>query len=163
MRRDGFAVADPDRDICKIVVINKYANSQVSAGFISGFGLKKGAIAGSVAHDSHNIIAVGTDDNNIADSVNTVLDMGGGLAAVSSGKKMKLPLEIAGLMTNEDGGGVAFKYKELDDYAKELGCGLTAPFMSLSFMSLLVIPELKIGDKGLFDVNRFAFTSLFPE
>ena len=161
--RDGFAVADPERDICKIVVINKYANSQVSVGFISGFGLKKGAIAGSVAHDSHNIIAVGTDDNDIADAVNTVLDMGGGLTAVSSEKKVKLRLEIAGLMTNEEGSGVARKYKELDEYAKELGSGLTAPFMSLSFMSLLVIPELKIGDKGLFDVNRFAFTSLFPE
>ncbi len=161
--RNGFAVADPERDICKIVVVNKYQDNQVSAGFISGFGLIKGAIAGSVAHDSHNIIAVGTDDNEIADAVNTVLDMGGGLSAVSSGKKLKLQLEIAGLMTNEEGDLVAHKYKELDEYAKELGSRLTAPFMTLSFMSLLVIPELKIGDRGLFDVNKFSFTSLFAE
>jgi adenine deaminase len=161
--RDGFAVADAKRDICKIVVINKYQDNKVSAGFISGFGLIKGAIAGSVAHDSHNIIAVGTDDNEIADAVNTVLDMGGGLTAVSSGRKLKLQLEIAGLMTNQEGELVAHKYKELDEYAKELGSRLTAPFMSLSFMSLLVIPELKIGDRGLFDVNKFSFTSLFAE
>ncbi len=161
--RDGFAVADPERDICKIVVVNKYQHKPVSKGFIVGFGLIEGAIASSVAHDSHNIVAVGTDDTLIAEAVNTVLDMGGGLTAISSGKKLKLKLEIAGLMTNQEGDSIARKYKELDEFAKEIGSRLTAPFMSLSFMSLLVIPELKISDKGLFDVNKFSFTSMFVE
>lgn len=157
----GCVVADPERDICKIVVVNKYADNEPSVGFISGFGLKRGAIAGSVSHDSHNIIAVGVNDDQIVDAVNTILDMGGGLAAVDSGVRIKLQLEIAGLMTNQSGKSVADRYRRIDEFAKDLGSGLTAPFMSLSFMSLLVIPELKLGDRGLFDVNDFSFTSLF--
>lgn len=159
--KEGLAVSDPERDICKIIVVNKYTNVQPVKGFISGFGLKKGAIAGSVAHDSHNIIAVGLRDEDITKAVNVVIEMKGGLAAVSSGEIIKMPLEIGGLMTNLDGHEVSRKYQELDNYAKILGSPLRAPFMSLSFMALLVIPELKIGDKGLFDVNKFGFTSLF--
>jgi len=158
---DGYAVSDPQNDICKIVVVNKYSDARPAIGFISGFGLKNGAIAGSVAHDSHNIISAGTDDYQIADAINTILDMKGGLTAVSSGRKLKLQLEIAGLMTNLDGYEVAKRYKEIDNFAKLAGSSLSAPFMTLSFMSLLVIPELKIGDKGLFDVNKFEFTPLF--
>ncbi len=160
--QNGYAVADPERDICKIIVCNKYNDSdKPSVGFISGFGLSDGAIAGSVAHDSHNIIAVGINDNEITEAVNTILDMGGGLVAVSAGNKMKLKLEIAGLMTNISGAEVAWKYMEIDNYAKMLGSKLSAPFMSLSFMALLVIPELKIGDRGLFDVNEYSFTTVF--
>ncbi len=158
---DGFAVADTKRDICKIVVVDKYNNRKPVTGFISGFGLKDGAIAGSIAHDSHNIIAIGVNDGFICDAVNTILDMQGGIAAVSSNKNISMQLEIAGLMTSSDGKEVAAKYKDLDEFAKFLGSALSAPYMSLSFMALLVIPELKIGDRGLFDVNNFRFTSVF--
>jgi adenine deaminase len=158
---EGCVVSDIERDLCKIVVVNKYADNEPSIGFVSGFGLKRGAIAGSVSHDSHNIIAVGVNDAQIAVAVNTVLDMGGGLTAVDSDKRIELQLEIAGLMTNAGGNLVADRYRIVDKFAKCLGSELTSPFMTLSFMSLLVIPELKLGDMGLFDVNRFSFTSLF--
>jgi adenine deaminase len=158
---DGCAIADPGRDICKIVVINRYKRNKPSVGFISGFGLKKGAIASSVAHDSHNIIAVGVNDTEISDAINLILEQGGGLAAVSENKKILLKLEIAGLMTNRNGKVVAQEYSEIENFARSLGSSLKAPFMSLSFMALLVIPELKIGDRGLFDVNSFGFTPVF--
>jgi len=156
-------VADPARDICKIVVVNKYKTSKPSIGFITGFGLKKGAIAGSVAHDNHNIIAVGVDDDDLVKSINKVIEMQGGLAVTSGKITKKLQLEIAGLMSNMDGEEVALRYLELDNYAKNLGSSLSAPFMTLSFMSLLVIPELKICNNGLFDVNQFKITSLFTD
>ncbi|MFO7924445.1 MAG: adenine deaminase [Bacteroidales bacterium] len=159
--KDRFVVADASRDICKIVVVNKYGNYKPSVGFVSGFGLRNGAMAGSVAHDSHNIVAVGVEDKYIVEAVNSVIDMQGGLVAVSDFGKKFLQLEIAGLMTNNEGEEVARSYKLLDKYVKKMGSGLSAPFMSLSFMALLVIPELKIGDKGLFDVNEFSFTPLF--
>lgn len=158
---DGYAVSDIQRDLCKIVVVNRYENKEPVAGFITGFGLKEGSIAGSVAHDSHNIIAIGVNDDDISSAVNLVMEMGGGLAAVSGHEKMKLQLEIGGLMTARDGYDVAREYKEIDRFAKRLGSTLHAPFMSMSFMALLVIPELKIGDKGLFNVNNFSFTPLF--
>ncbi len=156
-------VADPARDICKIVVVNKYKTSKPSIGFITGFGLKKGAIAGSVAHDNHNIIAVGVDDDDLVKSINKVIEMQGGLAVTSGKITKKLQLEIAGLMSNMDGEEVSLRYLELDNYAKNLGSSLSAPFMTLSFMSLLVIPELKICNNGLFDVNQFKITSLFTD
>lgn len=158
---NGRAISDTTRDICKIIVVNRYKNTRPAVGFINGFGLKKGAIAGSIAHDSHNIIAVGVEDNDILEAVNAIIDLQGGLAVASQGMKKCMQLEIGGLMTNQDGVSVSHKYTELDNFAKKLGSKLTAPFMSLSFMSLLVIPELKIGDQGLFDVNRFGFTSVF--
>lgn len=160
---DGLVVADPTRDICKIVVVNRYKKSKPSIGFITGFGLKKGAVAGSVAHDNHNIIAVGVDDNDLVNSINKVIEIGGGLAVTSGEITKKLQLEIAGLMSNMEGEEVACKSLELDSFAKNLGSSLRAPFMTLSFMSLLVIPELKISNNGLFDVNKFGFTSLFTD
>jgi adenine deaminase len=159
--QDQFAVSDPERDICKIVVLNRYRNNRPAVGFISGFGLKRGAIAGSVAHDSHNIIAIGVDDSEIALAINSILEMQGGLAAVDSETRKELRLEIAGLMTNRDGMDVASEYREIENFAKSLGSKLSSPFMTMSFMALLVIPELKIGDKGLFDVNNFNFTPVF--
>ena len=158
---NGYAISDVSRDICKIVVVNKYFNAKPAVGFITGFGIKKGAIAGSIAHDSHNIIAVGTDDYDIINAINSIIELKGGLAVVNGNQKNTMQLEIGGIMTNMDGGEVARRYLEVDNCVKKLGSPLTAPFMSLSFMALLVIPELKIGDKGLFDANRFSFTSLF--
>jgi adenine deaminase len=158
---NGFIEPDIKKDICKIVVTNRYSDKLPFAGFIRGFGLQKGAIAGSVAHDSHNIIAVGVDDTSISEAINTIIDMKGGLVVVSDQKIYRLRLEIGGLMTNREAGVVAREYAELESSAKELGSNLSSPFMSLSFMALLVIPELKISDTGLFDVNRFGLTSLY--
>jgi adenine deaminase len=160
---NGCVVSDTQRDILKIVVVNKYMAQKPSVGFVSGFGLKTGAIAGTIAHDSHNIIAVGVSDEEIYIAINNVIDMGGGLTVLSGPVKKDMKLEIAGLMTSLDGYQVAQNYLELDSFAKQLGCTLKSPLMSLSFMSLLVIPELKISDQGLFDVNSFSFTPLFTE
>jgi len=119
--------------------------------------LKEGAIASSVAHDSHNIIAVGVDDNSIAKAVNLITKEKGGVSCVSSKKEMILPLPIAGLMSNEDGYKIARMYTAIDQMAKEIGSTLSAPFMTLSFMALLVIPHLKLSDLGLFDGDAFKF------
>ncbi len=158
---EGIVVADPQRDICKIVVVNRYSDIPPAAAFVSGFGLKKGAIAGSVSHDSHNVIAVGTLDEEIAAAVNRVIDMQGGLVALADGQSETLSLEVGGLMTNSDGADVSEKYRTVECFAKQLGSSLKSPFMTLSFMALLVIPELKISDKGLFDVSEFNYTDLF--
>ena len=155
---DRFYVSDPEKDILKIAVINRYHQAPVAKAFIKNFGLKKGAIASSVAHDSHNIIAVGVDDESISDAVNLVIENKGGVSAADhknpSFNKI-LPLPVAGLMSNEDGYKVAEMYTAIDSAAKELGSQLTAPFMTLSFMALLVIPHLKLSDKGLFDGDKF--------
>ncbi len=161
--KNGFAVSDPVRDILKIAVANRYKNSPMAKGFVNGFGLKEGAIACSIAHDSHNIIAVGVNDLDIAEAINTIIDMKGGLAVVLPGTTKKMVLEIAGLMTFQKGEEVASSYRELDSFAKKIGSTLTSPFMTLSFMSLLVIPELKISDRGIFDGNIFAYTELFTD
>ncbi|MGM0531454.1 MAG: adenine deaminase [Bacteroidota bacterium] len=152
---------DAGEDILKIVVVDRYQYKPVSVGLIQGFGLEKGALASSVAHDSHNIVAVGVGDSDIIGAVNTVMENQGGLAVVSGDEKHNLPLPVAGLMSNLEGKEVASLYGKIDHTAKELGSSLQAPFMTLSFMSLLVIPELKIGDAGLFDVSKFEFVSLF--
>jgi adenine deaminase len=145
-------------DILKIVVVNRYKNVPVSKGFIKNFRLKRGAIASSVAHDSHNIVAVGADDENICNAVNLIIENEGGISAVDNEKKMILSLPVAGLMSNEDGYKVAASYTAIDKMVKEkLGSTLSAPFMTLSFMALLVIPHLKLSDKGLFDCDRFEF------
>lgn len=150
---------DTDNDILKITVVNRYKEAPPTVAHIRGFGLKTGAIASSVAHDSHNIVAVGCSDEEIAEAVNSVIDMRGGIAAVNGDDKYTLPLRVAGLMSDEDGFRVAEKYEMIDRFAKErLGSRLDAPFMTLSFMALLVIPELKISDRGLFDANAFHFT-----
>ena len=159
----GYVVSDPESDVLKITVVNKYENKKPVTAFVSGFGLKKGAIAGSIAHDSHNIIAVGVSDNDIAYAINGIIDLQGGLIAVAYPDTVRLKLEIAGLMTVQEGTAVAQLQQELDDFARQSGCSLAAPFMSLSFMALLVIPELKISDQGLFDGINFSFTSLFTD
>ena len=156
--KNGFYESDVEKDILKITVIDRYHEAPVSVAFIKNFGLKKGAIASSVAHDSHNIIAVGVDDESICEAVNIVIENKGGVsvadAANASFKKI-LPLPVAGLMSNDDGYKVAEMYTRIDAAAKELGSQLSAPFMTLSFMALLVIPHLKLSDKGLFDGDSF--------
>jgi len=160
----GYIISDLDSDILKIVVVNRYDNTSIPVvGFIRNFGLKYGAIASSIAHDSHNIIAVGATDDDLVNAINKLIENKGGIVAVSKNKVLELKLNIAGLMSDEDGYIVAKKYEELDFKAKEFGSKLRAPFMTLSFMALLVIPELKIGDKGLFDGAKFQFTSLWEE
>ncbi len=152
---DGAAMSDPSRDLLKLAVVNRYEpRAPVAVGFIRGFGLKSGALASSVAHDSHNIVAVGVDDASLAAAVNRVIAHRGGVAAVGLGEERVLPLPIAGLMSNEDGHEVAAAYGEVEALARRLGSGLPAPFMTLSFMALLVIPDLKLSDRGLFSIVR---------
>ena len=154
----GQVVADPARDLLKIAVINRYARSApVAVGFIRGFGLRTGALASSVAHDSHNIVAVGADDASLAAAVNLVIAHRGGISVAGGGRKAVLPLPIAGLMSDADGRTVARRYTALDARAKQLGSRLDAPFMTLSFMALLVIPDLKLSDRGLFSGAQWAF------
>ncbi len=157
----GCVVPDTGRDILKIAVVNRYRDAPPARAFVRNFGLDKGAIAASVAHDSHNIVAVGTSDVEISRAVNLVIRNRGGLAAVGGAVEEVLPLPVAGLMSDLEGREVAEMYERLDRTAKDLGSSLSAPFMTLSFMSLLVIPELKIGDRGLFDVEGFEPADLF--
>jgi adenine deaminase len=155
---NGEMVSDTPNDILKMVVVNRYQNAPVATAFVKNFGLKKGAIASSVAHDSHNIIAVGVDDESICRAVNLVIRERGGVSCVGN-EELVLPLPVAGLMSNEDGYKVAELYTAIDKAAKGLGSKLSAPFMTLSFMALLVIPHLKLSDKGLFDGDKFEFVS----
>lgn len=160
--QDGNAISNIDTDVLKFTVVNRYQNTEPAIAFIQGFGLKEGAIASSVGHDSHNILAVGVSDEAICQAVNLIIKNKGGIAVVSNSGEASLPLPVAGIMTNVDGKTVGKQYATLDKMAKEtLGSQLTAPFMSLSFMALLVIPSLKLSDKGLFDGNNFKFTPLF--
>ncbi len=161
--RDGQVISDIKNDYLKLVVVNRYNNSKPAIGFIHGIGLKNGAVAQSIAHDSHNIIAVGTNDNDLLKAINTVISLKGGIVISEKGNIHKLPLEIAGLMSSENGEKTAAAYAELNDLAKSLGSSFKSPLMTLSFMALLVIPELKLSDQGLFDVNRFSPVSLFKE
>ncbi len=159
---NGFVVSDVERDILKIVVVNRYQDAPPAIAFIKNFGLQQGAIASSVAHDSHNIIAVGVDDESICDAVNMIIEARGGVSAINGkGQKNILKLPIAGIMSDRDGYEVAKEYSAIDQFAKQLGCTLNSPFMSLSFMALLVIPNLKLSDLGLFDGEKFSFTSIF--
>ena len=160
---DGYVRSNPEKDILKIAVVNRYANAPVAIAFVKNFGIKKGAIASSVAHDSHNIIAVGVDDESITHAVNLVIDEKGGVSAVDGKKSLIIPLPVAGIMSPEDGYAIATLYKSIDAMAKEMGSTLNSPFMTLSFMALLVIPSLKLSDKGLFDGINFGFTSVFVE
>jgi len=160
---DNRVVCDPENDVLKIVVVNRYHSTPPSIAFVKNFGLKKGAIASSVAHDSHNIIAVGVEDEDIVKAVNLLVDNKGGVSLANENKELILPLPVAGLMSVDDGYEIAAKYELLDKRAKELGSTLSAPYMTLSFLALLVIPELKLSDKGLFDGNKFRFTSLFAD
>ncbi len=155
-KMNGEWVSDIENDILKMVVVNRYSNAPVAKAFVKNFGLKKGAIASSVAHDSHNIIAVGADDESICNAVNLVIKEQGGVSCVGE-EDLVLPLPVAGLMSNEDGYKVAELYTAIDRAAKDLGSKLSAPFMTLSFMALLVIPHLKLSDLGLFDGDKFEF------
>jgi adenine deaminase len=157
---NGKLVSDNYNDILKIAVVERYGNSKPAIGFIRNFGLKSGAIASCVAHDSHNIIAVGVSDDDICKAVNAVIESKGGISVVIKGKAESLPLPVAGIMSKDDGYIVAEKYERLDSLAKELGTTLKAPFMTLSFMALLVIPKLKLSDKGLFDGDKFEFVNI---
>lgn len=153
----GVIESDTGNDILKLVVYNRYQHKPPAVAFISSFGLKKGAIASTVAHDSHNIIAVGTNDHDICKAVNMLVESKGGVSLADGTNEMLLPLPVAGLMSNQDGFEVAEKYQRLDHAAKALGSSLRAPYMTLSFMALLVIPEIKLSDKGLFNGNTFEF------
>ena len=157
---NGDLISNTERDVLKIAVVNRYNDQKPAIGFIKNFGLKEGAIASSVGHDSHNIVVVGVTDEDLCKAVNLLVKFKGGICALSSVKQMILPLPIAGIMSDQEGRIVADKYAQIDAFSKELGSTLEAPFMTLSFMALLVIPSLKLSDKGLFDVQNFSFTSL---
>lgn len=158
--QDGKIVSDISRDVLKMVVINRYNPAPPAVGFVYGFGLKNGAVASTVAHDSHNIIAIGTSDKAICKAVNQIIATRGGIVSVDDNDVLVLPLPVAGLMALESGHEVARRYRLLDEMAKKMGSRLSAPFMTLSFLALLVIPEIKLSDKGLFDGNKFEFISL---
>ena len=160
---DGGIVSDVENDILKIVVVNRYHPAKPAVAFIRGFGLRRGALASSVAHDSHNIVSVGVTDKDILHAVNLLIEHTGGVTAYCSTEVVAVPLPVAGLMSNEDGYEVAAAYENATALAKRLGSNLYAPFMTLAFMALLVIPELKLSDQGLFDVSKFTVTSLYVE
>ncbi len=153
--KDGCFESNTENDILKMVVVNRYSDAPIAKAFIKNFGLKSGALASSVAHDSHNIVAVGVDDESLCRAVNLVIESKGGVSCVDGNAEKIVPLSVAGLMSEEDGFKVAIDYTEIDKMAKSAGSTLQAPFMTLSFMALLVIPQLKLSDKGLFDGNQF--------
>ncbi len=153
----GLVIPDRDRDILAVSVVNRYHDAPVATGFVRGFGLKNGAMASSVAHDAHNIIAVGTDPADMSEAVNTIIRESGGLCHTAGGVSVHLPLQIAGLMSTDPVKDVISRLSLLHTKTREAGCGLDLPFMTLSFLSLLVIPRLKIGDRGLFDAEAFRF------
>jgi len=158
---NGLAESNLAQDILKITVVNRYQDAPPAIAFIKNFGLKTGAIASSVGHDSHNIIAVGVDDESICRAVNLIIAAKGGVSAVHGEDEDILPLPVAGIMSASDGYEVAAAYTRIDRMAKEMGSTLNSPFMTLSFMALLVIPDLKLSDKGLFSGERFEFEKLF--
>jgi adenine deaminase len=161
--KDIYVESDPAEDILKIVVKDRYNDRAPTVGFIKGFGLKKGAFASSIAHDSHNIICVGTNDADIFGAINEVVRLKGGLSVCSGAKLKSLQLNIGGIMTTHSCAEVAQEYQKLNELVESLGCPMLSPFMTLSFMALLVIPELKIGDRGLFDVKKFQIVPLFVD
>ena len=157
---NGKIVSDTENDILKMAVVNRYENAPPAIAFIKNFGLKKGAIASSVAHDCHNIVVVGTSDEEILSAVNLIIGNTGGICAVNGNDKKSLALPVAGIMSDQNGWEAGRLYQEIDAMANELGSSLKAPFMTLSFMALLVIPDLKLSDKGLFSGNSFSFVDL---
>jgi adenine deaminase len=159
--QNGFLEADTNQDILKIVVVNRYETAKPAVAFIKNFGLKSGAIASCVAHDSHNIIAVGTSDQEIVNAVNIIIENKGGVSLSNGTNKQVVALPVAGIMSHLDAYKIAELYDKIDLEAKNLGSTLRAPYMTLSFCALLVIPELKLSDKGLFNGNEFKFVSLF--
>ncbi|MCX7547424.1 adenine deaminase [Xanthomarina sp. F1114] len=158
--QNGNIVSNIEKDVLKMTVVNRYQNQKPAIAFIKNFGLKEGAIASSVGHDSHNIIAVGVSDEAICKAVNLLIENKGGICAVSDKDSKVVALPVAGIMSDQDAETIGKQYAELDQMAKQLGSTLHAPYMTLSFMALLVIPSLKLSDKGLFDGNTFKFTNL---
>jgi len=157
---NGKIISDPENDILKMAVVNRYQNTKPAIAFIKNFGLKKGAIASSVAHDCHNIVVVGTSDEEICNAVNVIIENTGGICAVNASETKILGLPVAGIISDKDGWETGKLYQEIDAMAKDLGSNLKAPFMTLSFMALLVIPDLKLSDKGLFSGKAFQFVDL---
>jgi adenine deaminase len=157
---NGKIVSDVKNDILKMAVVNRYQNTKPAVAFIKNFGLKKGAIASSVAHDCHNIVVVGTSDEEICNAVNLIIKNTGGICAVNGAENKSLALPVAGIISDKNGWETGKLYEEIDAMAKTLGSNLRAPFMTLSFMALLVIPDLKLSDKGLFSGNSFSFVDL---
>ena len=160
---DGILKPDVENDILKIAVVERYGHNRVSNAFIKGFNLKKGAIASSVAHDSHNVVVVGTTSQDMAAAVNELLKNKGGIVATADGKFSSLKLPVAGLMSRDPVDEVADKVRELHDFVRDMGSNLESPFMTMSFMALLVIPKLKISDQGLFDVEKFEFVDVVKD
>ncbi|HKC68047.1 MAG TPA: adenine deaminase [Bacteroidia bacterium] len=156
---NGFLESDIPNDVLKIVVVNRYANAPVAVAFVKNVGLKNGAIASCVAHDCHNIVAVGTNDVDLCEAVNLIIENKGGVSLANANNKQVLPLPVAGIMSTEEIGVVAKKYITIDKAAKQLGTTLQAPYMTLSFLALLVIPQLKLSDRGLFSGKTFQFVS----
>lgn len=162
---NGCAVSDPDRDIIKVVVVERHhASDNIGRGFVKGLGLKKGAIASSVSHDSHNVVVAGLNDEDMLEAVVEICRMKGGLAIVNDGKAVGgLPLPVAGLMSEEPMGKVRDSMEKLDKMARGMGVTIDEPFMALSFVTLAVVPDLKLTDLGLFDVNKFKFVDVFVD
>lgn len=156
---DGNIPPDPDQDVLKLAVVSRYGNDAAGRAFVRGFGLQEGALAGTVGHDSHNVLCVGASEQAMADAIDLLADEGG-VAAVGDDRQVHLPLPVAGLMTTDDQPTVDAKLGELQDLAADLGCGMSAPFMTLSFLALLVIPKLKLSDQGLFDAEGFEFVDV---
>lgn len=157
---NGKLVSDVENDILKMAVVNRYQDAKPAIAFIKNFGLKSGAIASSVAHDCHNIVVVGTSDEAICKAVNVLIENKGGICAVNGSEIKSLALPVAGIMSDQNGWEAGRLYQEIDEMSKQLGSTLKAPFMTLSFMALLVIPDLKLSDKGLFSGNSFSFVDL---
>lgn len=155
--KHGNVPADVNRDILKVAVVNRYKKAPPAVGFIRNFGIQRGAIASSVAHDSHNIIAVGSSEQWLSEVVNLVMQCSGGIAAVSEQGQEVFPLPVGGIMSDRSGTEAAAAYEKLNRKANDMGSKMKAPFMSISFMALLVIPSLKISDKGMFDAENFEF------
>ncbi len=158
---NGLVVSDTEHDVLKLVCLSRHSKAKPVVGFIQGFGLKRGAIASTIGHDSHNIIALGATDEDIVRAINTIIEMKGGLVVVDGKDMVELALPIAGLMSYRNGVKVAKRHLQLKNFAERLGCRYKAPFMTMAFMSLSVIPEIKLTDKGLFDATKFEFTDLF--
>ncbi len=161
--KDENVVSDVDRDILKLSVINRYSDQEPSIGFAKGFSIKEGALATSISHDSHNVIGVGTSDRYLCKAINKIIENKGGLCVITEEEESCLPLPIAGLMSDNNYNQVSEDYKKIKELSKQTGSELRSPFMTLSFLSLLVIPEIKISDQGLFDVNEFEYIDLFEE
>ena len=158
--KKGNLVSNTSTDVLKMTVVNRYKNEKPAIAFIKNFGLKEGAIASSVGHDSHNIIAVGVSDEALCKAVNLIIENKGGVCAVTDSEEKIVPLPVAGIMSDKSAQEIGAAYATIDTMAKEMGSSLRAPYMTLSFMALLVIPAIKLSDKGLFDGASFSFTSL---